>query len=194
MFIEPIRIIKKYYEPDSITFNLLVGHGKMVAKKALEIANRLQGFNLDCRFIEEAALLHDIGIYKTFMPQLGCFGDKPYICHGYLGREILEKEGLPNHALVCERHIGMGLTLEDIIMNKLPLPQRDMMPISLEEKIICFADKFYSKKEGSLYTQKPVSQIKKMLSQYGNDKLSIFDEWLILFKEINYGEPLDEGL
>lgn len=188
MPIEPVNIIKKYYKADSITFNLLVSHGKMVAKKALEIAKRLHKLNPDYYFIEEAAILHDIGIYKTFMPELGCFGNKPYICHGYLGREILEKEGLPKHALVCERHIGMGLTVEDIIRNKFPLPKRDMIPLSLEEKIICFADKFYSKKEGSFFIEKPVHQIRQMLSKYGNDKLSLFDEWFIFFEEKDFGE------
>ena len=44
----------------------------------------------------------------------GCYGDKDYICHGYLGRALLEKEGLPAHALVCERHVGVGLSISDI--------------------------------------------------------------------------------
>jgi uncharacterized protein len=50
--------------------------------------------NLDERFIQEAALLHDIGIFLTNAPKIHCFGDYPYICHGYLGAEILRKEGL----------------------------------------------------------------------------------------------------
>ncbi len=59
-------------------------------------------------------MLHDIGIFLTNAPHIGCYGDKPYICHGYLGREILDKEGLPGHAMVCERHVGAGLTVTDI--------------------------------------------------------------------------------
>jgi len=53
-------------------------------------------------FIEEAALLHDIGIFNTNLPKIGCYGRHPYISHGYLGRELLENEGLAAHALVCE--------------------------------------------------------------------------------------------
>ena len=59
-------------------------------------------------------MLHDIGIFLTHAPQIGCHGDKPYICHGYLGRELLEKEGFPRHAIVCETHVGVGLTIADI--------------------------------------------------------------------------------
>jgi len=71
----------------------------MVAGKALAIARRARRLGPDLKFIGEAAMLHDIGILVTDQPSLGCYGDKPYICHGYAGREILEKEGLPAHAL-----------------------------------------------------------------------------------------------
>ncbi len=56
---------------------------------------------------------------------------------------MLEAEGLPRHALVCERHTGAGLTVDDIISQRLPLPLRDMTPQTLEERLICYADKFY---------------------------------------------------
>lgn len=179
-----IRIIEKYYELDSKTYNFLIHHSKVVAKKALEIARRIKEMNPDYKFIEEAAMLHDIGIFMTHQPKLGCFGFHPYIAHGYLGREILEKEGLPEHALVCERHVGLGLTVQDIEINKFPLPRRDMTPQTLEQKIICFADKFYSKDEHSLTTEKPVWKIREIVSRFGEDKLKLFDEWLIFFKEI----------
>lgn len=102
----PLEIIKKYYSPDSKAFYFLICHGKMVAEKALTIARMVRRFGPDLKFIGEAAMLHDIGILITNESSLGCYGDNPYICHGYAGREILEKEGLPVHALVCERHVG----------------------------------------------------------------------------------------
>ena len=70
----------------------------------------------------------------------------PYICHGYLGAELVRKEGFPKHALVCERHTGAGLSLQNIIQQDLPVPHREMTPVSLEEQIICFADKFSKSK------------------------------------------------
>lgn len=71
-----------------------------------------------------------------------CFGSYPYICHGYLGADLMRKEGFPRHALVCERHTGAGMSLQSIIDQQLPVPHRNMVPVSLEEQVICFADKF----------------------------------------------------
>ena len=178
-----ITVIEKYYQPGSQSFFFLVEHGKAVAGKALSVAKRLRHLNPDLGFIEEAALLHDIGIFNTNLPKIGCFGCHPYISHGYLGRELLEKEGFTSHALVCERHVGIGLTIADINRNQFPLPRRDMIPHSLEEKIICFADKFYSKDKETLTVARPVEKVREMVSRYGADKLKQFDEWLILFKE-----------
>lgn len=178
------KIIEKYYDTDSKSYHFLVHHGMLVAKKALKIAERVKDLNPDTEFIKEAAILHDIGIFLTYAPKIGCFGYHPYICHGYLGREILEKEGLTRHAIVCETHVGVGLTEEDIETNNFPLPKRDMTPKSLEEKIICFADKFYSKNENSMEQEKSIPEIRKMIEKFGQDKLRQFDEWLIFFKEV----------
>ena len=177
----PIKIIKKYYNPESKAYRLLIQHSKMVTEKALRIAKKVKHLNPDLNFIEEAAMLHDIGIFLTNEPKLGCYGDRPYICHGYLGREILEKEGFPKHALVCEKHIGVGITLEDIEEKELPLPKRDMIPLSVEEQIICFADKFFSKDSDFLLKEKPLERVRKGISKYGEEKLRQFDEWMRLF-------------
>jgi uncharacterized protein len=179
--IDAVGIISKYYEPGSLAFNLLIGHSRSVAQKALEIAGRLKNLTPDMVFIEEAALLHDIGIFQTDAPAVGCYGDKPYICHGYLGRELLEREGLPEHALVCERHVVVGIGIADIDRHGLPLPRRDMLPLTLEERIICFADKFFSKDVDTLIKEKPLEEVKKSIAKYGADKLEIFDDMLRAF-------------
>lgn len=179
--IDPIEIIKKYYEPDSKAYYFLVRHGMVVANKAVEIARRVAHLGPDIDFIREASILHDIGIFLTKAPQIGCYGYKDYICHGYLGREILEKEGLSRHALVCERHVGVGITVEDIRRKNLPLPERDMVPETIEEKIICIADKFFSKTQHDLTHEKPIEKVKELIKDYGEDKLRIFMEWLSFF-------------
>ena len=180
---DPIKIIKKFYKVDTGSYDLLVEHSKAVAKKALEVAKKVPLLDPDLKFIEEAAMLHDIGIFLTNAPELGCCGDKPYICHGYLGRNILEKEGFPKHALVCERHVGVGISIADIENQKIPIPKRDMLPISIEEQIICFADKFFSKNEEFLRKEKSVDQVKKEQLKFGKDKVKIFDNWLKKFGE-----------
>jgi uncharacterized protein len=153
----------------------------MVAEKALVVARKVKHLSPDMDFIREAAMVHDIGIFMTNEPKLGCSGDRKYVCHGYLGREIIEKEGFPEHALVCERHVGVGLTLQEIKEKNLPVPMRDMLPETVEEQIICFADKFFSKNTAFLDREKPLSVIRMGIARYGEEKLRRFDEWLSMF-------------
>ena len=174
--VDPLEIIRKYYAHDSVVFPILVEHSRMVIQKSLEIAKGLKDLGPDIAFIEEAAMLHDIGIFMTNSPIIGCFGEKRYICHGYLGRELLENEGLPVHALVCERHVGVGLSAGDIDRQALPLPKRDMLPDSIEEKIICYADKFFSKKAGEMHREKSLPEVRQDMLRYGEGHLRRFDE------------------
>lgn len=178
----PIEIITQYYQKDSRAYEILVAHGRQVADKALEIAGRVSHLQPDLRFIEEAAWLHDIGIFGTHSPELGCFGKDPYVRHGYLGRKIMEKIGLSAHGLVCERHVGVGMTREDIRQQGLPLPARDMLPVSIEEQIICYADKFFSKNGLDKEEEKTVAEIVGTLNRYGQDKVRRFRAWVKLFE------------
>lgn len=179
---DPLKIIQNYYQIDSKAYRLLVEHSKAVTKKAIEIAKKVSQFNPDLKFIEEASMLHDIGIFLTNAPEIECFGEKPYICHGYLGREILEKEGFLKHALVCERHVGVGISIKDIEEQELPIPKRDMLPISIEEQIICFTDKFFSKNEEFLTKEKSLDKIRNGLLKFGDNNTKIFDEWIKKFR------------
>ncbi|UCD90706.1 MAG: HD domain-containing protein [Desulfobacterales bacterium] len=178
---DPINIIAEFYDPDSKGYRLLVQHGRQVAGKALTIALKMPHCNPDLNFIQEAAMLHDIGVFMTHSPDLGYNGGYPYVCHGYLGRKILEEWGLPLHALVCERHVGVGITAEEIKQHHLPLPVRDMVPVSIEEKIICFADKFFSKNGNMDAKEKSTEEILSNLKRYGHDKVECFQEWIQMF-------------
>ena len=176
MPVDTEAVLSKYFAGEAL--EVVVTHGRVVADLALAVgrALALPGSELD--FIGEAALLHDIGICRVEAVEIGLHGAHPYIMHGILGREILEGEGLPLHALVCERHIGVGLTIADIVSQCLPLPQRDMIPMTLPEEIICFADLFFSKKPGRLERRKPVEKVRAKLAGFGAHKVQIFDAWL----------------
>jgi len=178
----PLQIIKKYYKIDSKAYKIIVGHSQAVTKKALSIAKKVPHLNPDLNFIAEASMLHDIGIFLTDAPAIECFGKLPYICHGYLGRKIIAQEGFPNHALVCERHVGVGLSLKEIEEQKLPIPKRDMLPISVEEQVICLADKFFSKNQPELSQEKSLDQIRAGLLKYGHNKVLIFNTWVKIFE------------
>ncbi|MEZ4600190.1 MAG: HDIG domain-containing protein [Syntrophotaleaceae bacterium] len=170
----PIALIEKYYPPGSDAHRILLKHSELVAAKATGIARALQA---DAVFVHEAALLHDIGIRFTAVPQIGCEGILPYLCHGIKGRELLDAEGFPRHALVCERHIGVGLTAAEISDRRLPLPARDMVPITLEERIVTYADLFFSKDPAKADREKSVGQVRQSLARFGADKVAVFEEW-----------------
>ncbi|RII27152.1 MAG: phosphohydrolase [Geobacter sp.] len=175
---DAVALLQKYFVDAPDAGRIVLDHSRLVAAKALQIARNCGMTGLDLTFIEEAALLHDIGVCRVHAAGMGLTGKQPYICHGILGREILEKEGLPLHALVCERHIGVGLTIDDILAQQLPLPHRDMVPVSREERIICCADLFYSKHPGRHLREKSLGEIGRGLEKFGSHKLAIFTEWV----------------
>lgn len=175
---DPLHVIEKFYQPGSDTHAILVAHSRQVAKKSIEIAQNLDRPDLDMEFIEQAAMLHDIGIFLTASPGIGCTGDAPYICHGYLGRKLLDKEGLdPAFGLVAERHTGAGISLDNILRHNLPLPRRDMVPLTLEEKIICCADKFFSKTFANRHRPRTVPDIIVELGTIDMEHAHRFARW-----------------
>ena len=178
--IDQIKIIEKYYKKDTDLHYILLIHSEKVRDKALEIAELHPDLRLDTEFISEAAMLHDIGIFMCDAPRIQCYGTHQYIEHGYLGAEILKNEGLSRHALVCERHTGVGISLEMILNKNLPLPHRDMLPIMLEEQLICYADKFFSKTQ--LEEIHSVERIRTQLSHFGEAEVAKFNEWHYLFE------------
>ncbi|NNF97795.1 MAG: phosphohydrolase [Desulfobacteraceae bacterium] len=178
----PLAIISQYFEPDSRSYGIVTAHGRQVAEKAVGIARNMPAESLDLVLISEAAMLHDIGIFMTHTPTLDCSGKYPYICHGYLGRKLLEKHGIHKHALVCERHVGVGISKDEIRQLNLPLPEREMIPVTMEEKIICYADKFFSKSGSASSREKSVDEVIATLERYGRDKVERFMEWHECFK------------
>ena len=172
-------VIDKYYSDNPPLKSLLLLHSTLVARKALAIVNSHPELGADRGFVEEAAMLHDIGIFLTDAAPIHCFGKFHYLCHGYLGADLLRGEGLPRHALVAERHTGTGLTLKEIIRRDLPLPHRDMVPVSIEEKIVCFADKFFSKTRPE--EEKTVEQAENSLAKFGQEGVEIFSGWCRMF-------------
>lgn len=181
--VRPADIIRKYYSDSPLAWQLLLEHSRRVCRRALKIARGLNRSEpVDCQFVAEATMLHDIGMILTDTPALGCFGNGSYLTHGIRGRELLEKEGLPHHALVCERHIGIGLTAAEILEQKLDLPARDMLPETLEEQIICYADLYFSKNPKNRGKEKSPDDVRRALEKFGREKVLVFDRWLQCFE------------
>lgn len=173
-------IIYKHYKQGEDLTQILIAHSEQVRDKALSVAGKVPHLNPDKAFIAQAAMLHDIGIYQTSSPKIGCHGHQPYICHGVIGRHLLEKYDLHAHALVSERHVGVGITIADIQSQQLPLPKRDMLPVTIEEMIICYADEFFSKRSRKEHSFETVVS---KLKPHGEDKVHRFMTWHEMFND-----------
>ena len=82
---------------------------------------------------------------------------------------------------MCERHTGAGLSREEVAAQGLPIPVQDYYPETLEEQLICYADKFYSKSHPD--REKTPEQALKSVSKYGEDGARRFRHWMELFTE-----------
>lgn len=173
-------IIDKYYPDDNELRHILLVHSRAVTVRALRVCDRHPELGLDRRFVEEAAMLHDIGIFRCDAPAIHCLGTEHYLRHGRIGADLLRAEGYPRHARVCERHTGAGLSKEAIVAEKLPLPAEDFLPETLEEQVVCYADKFYSKT--NLAREKTLEEAERSLARFGADGLARFKAWEARFE------------
>ena len=157
------QLIDKCY-PEGPLREIYLSHCRQVADKALAIAHAKR-LPLTDDEIEEAAMLHDIGIVMTDAPGIHCYGTEPYIAHGVLGAKIIREAGLDEkYAQIAERHTGAGITADDIARQHLPLPEGEYCPQTLLERLICYADKFFSKSgDGS---EKSLERIIRSLSKF----------------------------
>jgi uncharacterized protein len=161
-----LSIINKYYPENDELRQLLLKHSRQVADRCLQIAKKHRELPVDVQFLEEAAMLHDIGICRCNAPSIHCHGTEPYIRHGQIGGDLLRQEGFPRHARVAERHTGTGLP--------------GFEPETLEEQIICYADKFYSKsRPDRVFT---VLEAAQSLEKFGSEGVKKFLAWAEMFE------------
>jgi uncharacterized protein (TIGR00295 family) len=97
---------------------------KLLSERAVQ-----RGRPVDEEAVVAGALLHDIGRSQT-----------QKVDHGYVGANILEKEGVdPVVVEIVRRHVGAGISSEEAVA--LGFPPGDYIPRTLEQKIVGFADK-----------------------------------------------------
>jgi len=109
----------------------VIKHCEAVAACAVEIARKLRekGLNIDVDLVEIGALLHDVGRSRTHS-----------VNHAVVGAEIAKKAGMPEKVVnIIKRHVGGGITQEEA--ENLGWPKDVYTPQTLEEKIVCYADK-----------------------------------------------------
>ncbi len=168
-------LIESIYPAGRKVSGILLSHSRSVADLALEIAHA-KSLPLSDDDIRAAAMLHDIGIIRTNAPGIGCYGSAPYLTHGAIGADMLRGAGAPEaYARVAERHTGAGLTAGEIAAAGLPLPPgRSYMPETLLERLICYADCFYSKGGDGL--KKSLDRVERSMAKFGPAVLTRFRE------------------
>lgn len=174
------QIIDKYYPEHDELRHILITHSTLVMERAVRICDAHPELHIDRQFVIEAAMLHDIGIFRCDAPSIHCLGTEPYICHGRIGGQIMRSEGYPRHARVCERHTGAGLSRQAIALQHLPLPAQDFLPETIEEQLVCYADKFYSKSH--LDHEKSYEEAERSLVKFGPDGMARFRAWKKIFE------------
>ncbi len=123
---EALELHRKYGSNE-----IVVRHCKKVAEVAKALADSFQrsGRKVDSQTLVAGALLHDIGRNRSRT-----------VNHGLLGAELLEREGVDDRVVqIVRRHVGAGLSPEEV--KRVGLPDLDFIPRTLEERIVCFADK-----------------------------------------------------
>jgi uncharacterized protein len=141
----------------------LIDHCKTVAGFAKEIAVKINEnavkkgipaqIDIDAVFI--GGLLHDLGRSKTHG-----------ISHAQEGAAIAVENGLDDKIVrIIERHIGAGIPMDEA--SGLGLPEKDYMPVTIEEKIVAHADNLVS-----------------------GDKIGTVEELIIDLKRKNFDEKI----
>jgi uncharacterized protein len=118
-------LLRQYIEDDEIQ-----KHCEATQRKSLQIARLLSvKITVNLEQVGVGALLHDIGRARTHD-----------VSHGYVGGQILELyEYPPAIVKIVERHVLGGFTADEAVL--VGLPERNFVPESWEEKIVCVADK-----------------------------------------------------
>ena len=109
----------------------IVNHCQAVAMAAKIVADefRRRGHKVDEDAIIAGALLHDLGRTRI-----------QTVRHALVGAEIIKEEGVDDKVVeIVRRHVGAGISPEEA--KTLGLPDFDYIPRTLEQRIVCFADK-----------------------------------------------------
>jgi len=112
----------------------IITHCQAVASLALELAEKFKAknYSVNLELIEIGAILHDLGRSKTHD-----------VTHAVEGMRLAQTEGLPETVIcIIKRHVGAGITTEEA--EQLNWPKDNYIPQTLNEKIVCYADKCIS--------------------------------------------------
>jgi uncharacterized protein len=171
---EEILGLHEKHAPTAGAFDLVYTHCVIVCGIVEQLHARLgAGQEIDVDLARAGALLHDVGVYRLY-DKAGNLDGRNYIRHGILGYELLQEEGLPE--AICRfasHHTGVGLTRDDVIAQRLPLPPADYLAETGEERLVMYADKFHSKKTPPVFFT--AAAYAARVSRFGPEKVAAFE-------------------
>ena len=168
-----IMALHKKYAPSDEVYNLVFMHCQIVYDIAVQLIEK-SSLPVDRELVKTGALLHDIGVYPLFGADGKLREGVNYITHGTEGEKILKEEGFPEAIWrFAAHHTGVGLSKQDVIKQKLPLPIADYQAESDEELLIMYADKFHSKTTPPYFNS--YEWYRKDIAKFGEDKVNKFE-------------------
>ncbi|HEU4914111.1 MAG TPA: HD domain-containing protein [Candidatus Saccharimonadales bacterium] len=143
-----IEELHRKYAPNDAVYNLVYGHCQVVNEIAQWcVSNLPANEEVDIDLLTNAALLHDIGTYVLFDDDGKVTNKRLYPLHAIFGAKIIADEGVDSHvAQIVETHVLLGLSEKEISEKPWPLPARDYIPGNIEGELLCYADRFHTKK------------------------------------------------
>ncbi|MEV4331778.1 HD domain-containing protein [Streptomyces sp. NPDC049597] len=169
--VDEIRALHLKYAPNDAAFGLVFTHCEIVWRVAERLI-AVSGCGVDADLVRAGCLLHDIGVYRLYDVE-GRLNGQNYVRHGVLGHEALEAEGLPEVLCrFCSCHTGVGLSKEDVLAQRLPLPPADYLAVTPEERLVMYADKFHSKTTPPKFVSPDTYAA--YVGRFGQDKVAAF--------------------
>lgn len=142
--IAQIKNLHRRYAKSDAAFQLVFTHCEIVWELSRQLIKN-NDLVVNDHFIRAACLLHDIGAY-LLIDEAGNIDERNYIKHGPIGYVLLKSENFPEQLCrIAERHTGVGISKNEVKKKKLPLPLRDYIAETPEERLIMYADKYHSK-------------------------------------------------
>jgi uncharacterized protein len=141
-----IEEVHRRYAQNEYVFELVYTHCKIVTEIALWCANNSK-LRIDLELLEAASMLHDIGTYALLDKKGRDDNRHNYKQHAIFGAALADEEGFdPRISEIIKTHLLLGLSRQEIIDAKEGMPQNDYLPMSIEAEILCYADRFHSKR------------------------------------------------
>jgi uncharacterized protein len=186
-----ILVLHEKHAPTRRAFDLVYTHCRIVCDIAGQLRSRPgPGLDIDLGLARAGSLLHDIGVYRLY-DGAGNLDHANYIRHGLLGYELLHEEGFPE--AICRfasHHTGVGISREDVLTQRLPIPPADYLAETGEEQLVMYADKFHSKSAPPVFLTAPACAAR--LRRFGDEKVKAFQTLRHTFGEPDLA-PLSES-